>query len=68
MNVVATLTSAALSRWQSSIVRTEWPTSSPMSQRKVRNRSMPSSPPGTSVFGSRISTSMSEQGCSSPRP
>ena len=40
---VATLTSAALSRWQSSIVRTLWPTSRPMSHRNVRKRSMPAS-------------------------
>ena len=66
--VVATLMSARLSRWQSSIDRTLCPTSSPMSQRNVRNRSMSGCQSDESLFGSSTMMSMSELGCSSPRP
>src|SRR6266404_1406536 len=66
--VVATLISARLSRWQSSMERTLCPTSRPISQRKVRNFSISGCQSAESLFGSSTMTSISELGCSSPRP
>ena len=60
-----TVTSARASLTHSARVRTLWPTSVPMSQRKATKAARRSSSAGPSR---RIRMSRSEPGCSSPRP
>src|ERR1700730_16514946 len=67
-SVVMTLTSAALSSAHCSTVRTLWPTSRPMSHRNATRVSMTAPPGASGGCGTSSRMSMSEQGCSSPRP
>jgi hypothetical protein len=67
ISVVTTVTSASACRAHSATERTLWPTSSPMSHRKVR-KAATRSRQAPSPSGTITRMSMSEQGCSSPRP
>jgi hypothetical protein len=67
-SVVSTVMSARADSAQASSVRTLWPASSPMSQSTPTSRSMRAASCGDGSCASRISTSTSDEGKSSPRP
>ena len=68
MRLVATVTSRLASFTHSPTVRTLFPTASPMSHRNARKSLTFSLSPPPIALRVRTSKSMSEPGCSSPRP